>query len=347
MLMVIFGAGASYDSAPSYLSKSHHAKGSHVENSRPPLAAELFENRPEFAMAMEKFPECLPIIPELRDRQDVTVEAVLERLQKEAESYLEGKCQLAAIRYYLHFMLWQCEERWEAIHRGVTNHKTFLDRIHRRLGKLKKICLVTFNYDRMIEKALLSLGIKIANLDQYVESNTYKLIKLHGSVDWGRRVKDLPDVPLDNLPVAQIPSELIRNAHRLQISKEYKMVSTCPMGRAGDHAVFPALAIPVEKKKDFECPDNHLIALKESIPETTKIIVIGWRATEKPFLELLRDGLKPGIPIMIVNGSEQSTRQTLENMQDGGVKCNLRNLIPFNSGFTQLILDGQLEAFLK
>src|SRR5260370_475202 len=65
MLMVIFGAGASFDSCPTYL------PGAQVPMSgdqarlnklyRPPLANELFENRPLFAEAIDRFPECRTI----------------------------------------------------------------------------------------------------------------------------------------------------------------------------------------------------------------------------------------------------------------------------------------------
>ncbi len=63
MLMVVFGAGASYDSFPSGLPNS-----TDWEDRRPPLANELFDNRPAFGPVVSRFPRCQPIISRLRHR---------------------------------------------------------------------------------------------------------------------------------------------------------------------------------------------------------------------------------------------------------------------------------------
>ena len=75
MLMVIFGAGASYDSVSTYPPNVvGHPHGGDVANRfhRPPLANELFENRPLFADIIERFQACEPIIPRLRAVQGET-----------------------------------------------------------------------------------------------------------------------------------------------------------------------------------------------------------------------------------------------------------------------------------
>jgi hypothetical protein len=67
VLLVVFGAGASYDSDPDHPPPA--PAGGHlltIENHRPPLANRLFDNRPQFLTAMESFPECMPLIPRLR-----------------------------------------------------------------------------------------------------------------------------------------------------------------------------------------------------------------------------------------------------------------------------------------
>src|SRR5437867_2108861 len=112
MLMVIFGAGASFDSCPTYPpGSSAPGFGGDPRNKdfRPPLADELFENRPMFAEAIERFPQCQPIVPRLRSLHGETLEAVLEEFQAKSDSYLRGKQQLAAVRYYLQFVIRECE----------------------------------------------------------------------------------------------------------------------------------------------------------------------------------------------------------------------------------------------
>ena len=71
MLLVVFGAGASYDSAPSYRvpkgDESFQGDGPiPVEQNRPPLADGLFENRGFFSATLTKFPKCQPLVPYLR-----------------------------------------------------------------------------------------------------------------------------------------------------------------------------------------------------------------------------------------------------------------------------------------
>src|SRR5262249_8443470 len=123
MLMVIFGAGASYDSVPAYPPQQPH-------EDRPPLANSLFDNRREFAILVEQFDRMTPIVPRLRDlTPGKTLEREMEVLQLEGEEFVERRHQLAAVRFYLHMMLGGCETRWNRVAMGVTNYKSLLDKI--------------------------------------------------------------------------------------------------------------------------------------------------------------------------------------------------------------------------
>lgn len=57
---------------------------------RPPLANELFENRPLFSDMIERFPDCQPIVLRLRSLEGETLEAALEDLQTQDESFSRG-----------------------------------------------------------------------------------------------------------------------------------------------------------------------------------------------------------------------------------------------------------------
>jgi hypothetical protein len=61
MLLVIFGAGASYDSVPS----RPPSKFPNIEE-RLPLANQLFADRGLFNNTMRRFPRCLAIVPYLQ-----------------------------------------------------------------------------------------------------------------------------------------------------------------------------------------------------------------------------------------------------------------------------------------
>lgn len=109
MLMVIFGAGASYDSCPTY------PPGTPVPGAgdkarlndyyRPPLAKDLFANRPLFNEALDDFPNCKTIVPRLRDPAvtsgEIAIEALLQEIEAQATTYDRGRKELRAIRCYL------------------------------------------------------------------------------------------------------------------------------------------------------------------------------------------------------------------------------------------------------
>jgi hypothetical protein len=228
MIMVIFGAGASYDSVPSRPPSRYPRPGLYT---RLPLATELFLDDGLFAAALSQFPECRPIVPYLRGvPEGETLEHVLETLQSEAETDSERKRQLASIRFYLHFVIWECERQWDDVARGITNYVTLLDQLRRSRKPKEPVCLVTFNYDRMIEKALPSVGVTIESISGYIEHDAFKLFKLHGSVDWAREV----DTKIPNIrdrSVWDVGQELVRRVEELEITNRFRMVQEHPIGK--------------------------------------------------------------------------------------------------------------------
>ena len=86
MLMVVFGAGASYDSYPSLRPPTGIFPAEiKLDDLRPPLADQLFSDKEAFAKTVQSFPDCIPIIPFVRHfPRDSSVEKVLESLRAEA-----------------------------------------------------------------------------------------------------------------------------------------------------------------------------------------------------------------------------------------------------------------------
>lgn len=339
MLLVVFGAGASYDSVP-----HRPPDGPQGRPHRPPLANQLFEDRPLFVDAMSRFPQCQPVIPDLRNvSATLGVEKVLSRLELEAAEYPERHKQLAAIKYYLHYVLWECERHWREQHNGITCYKTLLDQIEKwRYPAGERVCLVTFNYDTMLEEALREFfHLKLQHLDHYLfEHAGYTLIKLHGSTNWGREVTT-PFAP-GTVPTTHL---IIESAAQLQISGRYRIVNSFPMLVEDGYVLFPALAIPVEMKDSFECPDYHVKSLRGVLPEVTKILTIGWRATEADFLQMLRSPLPKLRNLMIVSGGHKWAQETYWNLGGGGRALPAPTLAA--GGFTELIRSREVEAFLR
>lgn len=75
MIMVVFGAGASYDSNPSanpmLIGPALSSYEQTLEAARMPLAKELFQDREMFSEKLSLYPRCHPIIPLLRSENQI------------------------------------------------------------------------------------------------------------------------------------------------------------------------------------------------------------------------------------------------------------------------------------
>jgi hypothetical protein len=341
MLLVVFGAGASYDSVHHLPPPGSPGFLGQFELYRPPLASQLFENRAWFVPLMTQCGDFRSLVPSLRVAS--SVERRLAEIQQEAETIDNRHCQLASIRYYLHSLFWEIERQWTLQHGGITNHAAFLEAIELwRRPRCEQVCIVTFNYDRMIEQAMTQvLGHASESFSQYISDDHYKLIKLHGSIDWGREVEGI---------TPHTASEFVRRAASLKLSEEYRKVIQPPAVLEGNMAGFPALAIPVERKSSFVCPPEHLEALGNLISRVTKIIAIGWRASEQHFLEMLRKpltGLCGDVDLMVVSGDQKGMIETTNNLAISPSSTPRKRALR-EDGFTGLIKNiGHLEAFLR
>lgn len=127
MIMVILGAGASYDSVSAR--KPANFPGRQLVH-RPPLAQELFLSEETlFRTCLREFPQCNPIIPYLQDLPtNNNLEQELEKLQAESETDSQRRIQLAAIRFYLQYLVFSCENPWVIAAAGVSNQLHYLAR---------------------------------------------------------------------------------------------------------------------------------------------------------------------------------------------------------------------------
>jgi hypothetical protein len=194
------------------------------------------------------------------------------------------------------------------------------------------------------------LRFAIRDLDSYVSQEHYTLIKLHGSINWGRELGDVTAYP------GQFScQQLIEEADKLpgRISDRYRIVNAHPMWIEEEKLVFPAISIPVNKKDEFSCPEAHVESLKKQLPQVRKMLTIGWRATEDKFLDLLFSNLSLTDPpdLMIVSGDDKGADETLRNLASHSRSRGLRftrRENPITDGFTGIIHKlGLLEAFLR
>ena len=336
MLMVIFGAGASYDSFPSAPAPPRAAFQDYEQ--RPPLASQLFAQRDFFRDVARRYPKCLPLIAELepRTKAGTSVEQFLEEYQAHADE--EGRSQLWSIQYYLRDVIQKCQSDWNLLTRGVSNYSSLFNQA-RRSGS---VCFVTFNYDTLLEEALTPFDIDFPKLGSYVNNPSCTLVKPHGSTDWTYWIrKGSTSVPQDD----PTPQQLIRAAPSIAPDAIITKAGDTPVERRVQiYFQLPALAIPVVSKSQFVCPESHLTALRALLPRVTHIVAIGWRAAESHFLAMLSEHLTKPVAVTSVCGDGPESQEILSRIESSGVKGRF-SAMP--DTFTEFVRNHGIETFLK
>lgn len=345
MLLVIFGAGASYDSDPAQPPGTHHAVPW-----RPPLANELF-SRQEFRRLFPTFPRMHPLIPRLAGASDRRpLERMLKEIEDEALNYSARASELAAIRYYLQSLIWESEQAWVGQTQGVTNYLALLDRIHLWAHGKPDVVFVTFNYDRLFEIASShyfsggksGLGNRYKTLESYIDGSMLQLIKPHGSIDWGYRVMGgLPRIPLHNWDYAHLATEHFAS---LQLADVVEKTEKHPPEPKENGGFVPAIAIPVDEKSTFVCPDAHMQHLRRRLREVTHVLSIGWRGMEQHFLNLLAEELPMKARAMAVANNRAGSEDTLSRIK--GPQNAVVHPTTFDGGFSQFVVSVECDQFL-
>lgn len=334
MLMVIFGAGASYDSISSHVP----IDGDGLLSIRPPLVKDLFANIAEFRKFVDLYPQCRPIVPYLEPHGgEKLMEKVLGELDSETQSDPERKKQLLALRFYIKAVINSCEKGWCTLAGGVSNYSTLLDDIRLSGPAL----LVTFNYDTLIERALRR---DFQRRTDYVDPSGFSVLKLHGSTNWVQIVGGVysPSSPADSKHIIEAASSL--TFQTIIPESEVPILQANPWLHLNPNPdSIPALAIPIADKRDFACPPEHLDYLKQRLPDVTKIAIIGWRGSEAHFTDLLREKLRPDVRGIVVCGPSGESKKTVERLDAAGVPGAFD---PLEGGFTEFVRNRGIKKFL-
>ena len=357
MLMVIFGAGASYDSAQAY--RLRNPGGGGAQNFgfaplplgdegpwRPPLTRDLFlDSYRALGEIVRKYPKLIHILPRLREpTHGRSVEQVLEALLEGSANNPEVQREITSVRFYLCELLQKVTQEWSTRTDGITNYGPLIKDILQFNKPGQRVCLVTFNYDLLLERALYTFGFDDKGPEAFLDSHPImKLFKLHGSVDWSRLV----EIPGNSrMP----PQQLIERADTIHVSDSYVRANATDPRQMFNFGkpIFPAIAIPVQTKSkdDFECPRGHLSRLAELLPQITKILVIGWQAKEAHFNEMLRSNLPKLSRVMVVgqNGADaEGTRRYFLSE----IGCRLPDEVVGQGGFTDFVVNQEGNGFFS
>jgi hypothetical protein len=249
--------------------------------------------------------------------------------------------------------VWEAERFWLEQTSATTSYLALLDRIQRaRGGRDGGALFATFNYDRLFEKAAsyyISSGTTIhANqfetIGSYIERADFPLIKLHGSIDWGYRVTtDLAVVEESGGHVWQIAAEVIRRTGELDLATDVEKTVDRPPQPMNGKAYLPAIAIPLDNKREFICPESHLTHLKEALPQVTALLLIGWRGADDHFRQLLREHLGQNATVAAVCGELADSRALLEGLRAEGIGATH---IDTDGGFADYVVGDAIDHLI-
>jgi hypothetical protein len=313
-LVVIFGAGASFDSNPD-------VPVGGFDEDRPPLANNLFDmDREATKAAAAAFPRAAPALMAARAavKAGATIEGTLTRLQAEAEDDPHARSQLMALRFYLQRVLTQVPDAWDAKAVRQTTYVSMLDQLARWQRETdRRLCLITFNYDLLLERACtIVYGHQFAGMDSYLSGPGFRLYKPHGSVDWAQPASWRGSVYSD----PDAARRAICDDPDLTAEDEYVQRSATDrvIWRERQHGLvawLPAIAIPVERKPAVLLSADHRAALEADLSDAVAVLAVGWRAREDHFLQVLQHSL-PGspLPMVAVAESRDAARETVDNV---------------------------------
>jgi hypothetical protein len=321
--MVIFGAGASYDS-----DARRPAGETTPHTSRPPLTEHLIDER--HRRIANEYPASLSVIDYVQQNlADGTtpdsLETILARYAARAENSAACRQALLMFRFYLCRLITNSTDEWLRETSGLTIYLTLLNQLLEwQETSDERVQLVTFNYDTLLEDAAGRVipDWQIAGFTDYVARTDWGLLKLHGSINWSR-VANPPDQAAgeSNANRALAAANLAHAGNlplRVQNATLAGMQSPSNPGSlptGNDDVLFPAIAVPMADKATFECDDIQVEAFKSTVPEIRRLLVCGWRAAEAHAIQILQD-IYPGFYLGIVTGGQPDLAHVQGNLGD-------------------------------
>lgn len=283
-LFIVLGAGASYDCA----GDPFHRPEPGGPLWRPPLVRQLFDSRfqeilAHYPMAQAAAADIVPLL----DGDAFQIEKHI-RTQYRESGHEIARRKYWSLPLYLQRVLFECATQFafspDAYDRLLTGLSTALD----DWGWT----FVTLNYDTLLDDRLAMLAPR-RDMQWYVQpSRQWALIKLHGSVDWGRRVAEpaldsaLGNPPLDLEDHLATEIELLTGA-----GGRVDRSALENLRRTTGRVFYPALSVPVGAADELVCPPPHMEALRGQLVDASPIhlLVIGYSGLDQEVVNVIRD----------------------------------------------------------
>lgn len=330
--LVIIGAGASFD-----LMSKRDEERTADRNYRPPLVDEVFDPRLSFQPILAKYPGAGALAETIRN---LVPQRPLETVLREFAD-LPGDDHRAKMFREIPLYLQDLFGEISSIYTRGRQPPNYSHLVNQLLPAFERVAFVTTNYDLFLEQVLMvaAIGGPIEGMGWYIHSPGWLLVKLHGSVNWGRQILSHPKTPDGRIDLNML-SEL-----ELTLEPTIDVLSTFQVRAIDDYPVYPALVAPVEGKYGFVCPPRHVDALKELLPMCGSLLVIGHSAQDTDMLELLRDHLGRCRALVVVGANQQDAVATRRRLVEKVPQLRAVNILQFPGGFSGFISAKGLEEF--
>jgi hypothetical protein len=321
--MVILGAGASFDCASGNGGVIH-------EEWRPPLVTQLFENRPSFTRVLHDYPLAEQAAAEIRPSisdGSIAIEAFLRDRLRDSP-YEHERRQYWAVPLYLQHLLFEISMWDYGSRRGYAEQPDSYDRLINVALRADEVTFVTLNYDDLFDRRLF-MHSRLDSMESYLGVNEkWSLIKLHGSINWGRLVKSerVTQVRSDDIVLAQAFADL-RESFELDDEIHLRR-HTALDGVRGDevlgdegrfmHLYYPALAAPLGAEDELVCPPDHVAHLKQITGhwEPLDVLVIGYSGLDQEVLTQLSWGGRSIRSLCVVSDRDETADATARRIVD-------------------------------
>lgn len=150
---------------------------------------------------------------------------------------------------------------WDPGHnRGYTPHPDNYNRLISVALELEEAVFITLNYDTLLDRRLFAYS-PLTSMDSYTDAGkNWALIKLHGSVDWGRQVANEWEIP-DSDPYlattfAGFGDHLtVHGDVTLRLNADLRLVrQEGQSSQSGGRLFYPALSAPLGPGDELVCP---------------------------------------------------------------------------------------------
>lgn len=329
-IVIVLGAGASRDCV-------NGTQMPFTKGYEPPLVSELFANRPTFNAILQKYPKTQGLATTIRRKlstSKVSLESLFLEYTKSTNLILYKK--YLEIPYYIQELIGEVSEHY--VSKSSTNFDDLIDEI---IKKNFDICFLTLNYDLFLEQALSrTYGEDIKSFDDYIHPSRPLLIKLHGSVNWGRRfvLKNISNfIEATNL-TSNIDTAL---QAEIVLLKDYHESNRVVDG----FYTYPAMILPLPDK-NFICPSYHIDVAKQFLKDCTNFLFIGYKGVDdhifKNLFSLVRDPKLVGV----VSKTHPSSDNILKKLSLVNTNFNKAKKHSYDGGFVHFMTNN-LEAFLS